>query len=68
MPGLVVGVAFIVFGVCLIADMSGVARRIHDFYASFMDPGRATPNTIRVVGVFVTLVGVGWVGTSLPLG
>ncbi|MEW2132268.1 hypothetical protein [Streptomyces sp. NPDC005435] len=68
MPGLVVGPVLLVFGVCLVGDFCGVARRIHAFYASFMNPGRATPNTIRLVGVFFTLVGAGWVGTSFPLG
>ncbi|MER8027994.1 hypothetical protein ABTZ78_03310 [Streptomyces bauhiniae] len=68
MASLIAGLAFMVFGVCLVADFSGVARRIYDFYASFMNPGRATPKTIRLVGVFITLVGVGWVGTSFPLG
>lgn len=61
MFSLTIGVALIALGVCLMVDVRGVAGRIYDFYASFMNPGNATRGTIRVVGVFMTLVGVVWV-------
>ncbi|MDX3093724.1 hypothetical protein PV417_03920 [Streptomyces sp. ME19-03-3] len=67
MPSLVVGLTLIAFGVCLVIDFAGVAGHIHNFYASFMNPGRATPNTIRLVGVFVILVEAGWVDI-VPVG
>ncbi|MEU6184102.1 hypothetical protein [Streptomyces coeruleorubidus] len=68
MFGLAVGTAMIVFGVLLIGDFGKAATRIYDFFASFMDPGRATAGTFRLVGVFAILVGAVWAVTSLPLG
>ena len=37
------------------------------FFASFMDPGRATAGTFRLVGVFAIPVGAMWIVASLPL-
>ncbi|GED85531.1 hypothetical protein ACWCRF_26520 [Streptomyces sp. NPDC002405] len=68
MFSLIIGIALIAFGVCLIADLGGIATRIHAFFTSFMNPGQATTGTIRLVGVFAALVGVVWVVTSFPLG
>ena len=54
-------------GVCLIGDFGRVAGRLHTFFADFMSPGRATAGTVRLVGMFAVLVGVGWGATSFPL-
>ncbi|MES5819773.1 hypothetical protein [Streptomyces sp. RG80] len=64
---LIFGVSLIGFGICLIADLGGVAHRIFDFYASFMNPGRATVNAFRLVGVFGVLVGSMWVAASFSV-
>lgn len=62
---LMFGISLIGFGICLIADVGSVAHRIFDFYASLMNPGRATAKAIRVVGIFGVLVGSIWVAASL---
>lgn len=64
---LVFGIALVGFGICLIGNVRGIASRIYDFYESFMNPGRATVNTLRLVGVFMTLVGIGWVAASFSV-
>ncbi|OKK04471.1 hypothetical protein AMK26_14060 [Streptomyces sp. CB03234] len=43
-----------------------VAAKSYNCYASFMDPRNATVTTIRLVDVFVTLLGMGWVSASFP--
>ncbi|MDX2528251.1 hypothetical protein [Streptomyces europaeiscabiei] len=68
MFSLIVGILLIVFGVCLIGDFGRIATRLYTFFADFMNPGRATAKTFRVVGVIAVLLGVGWVGTSFPVG
>lgn len=68
MFGLAVGIVITVFGVLLIVDFGKIATRIYDFFTSFMDPGRATAGTFRLVGVFAILVGAMWIVTSFPLG
>lgn len=64
---LIFGISLIGFGICLIADAGGVAHRMFDFYASFMNPGRATANTFRLVGIFGVLVGSIWVAASFSV-
>ncbi|WNI22715.1 hypothetical protein [Streptomyces sp. ITFR-16] len=68
MFSLIVGILLIIFGVSLIGDFGRIANRLYSFYADFMNTGRATARTFRLVGVFAVLVGVGWVATSFPLG
>lgn len=68
MFSLIVGILLIVFGVCLIGDFGRTATRLYAFFVNFMNPGRATAGTFRLVGVFAVLLGVGWVATSFPLG
>jgi len=67
MLSLAVGIALTIFGVLLIGDFGKIATRIYDFFASFMDPGRATAGTFRLVGVFAIPVGAMWIVASLPL-
>lgn len=64
---LIVGVLLIGFGACLIGNVGGIAHAIFDFYASFMDAGRAKPNTFRYVGIFGVLVGLLWVAASFSV-
>jgi hypothetical protein len=66
--GLIFGIILILFGVCLIADVGKVATRLYALFADFMDHGRATVGTFRLVAMFAILLGVGWVATSFPLG
>ncbi|WP_328687890.1 hypothetical protein OHA74_54235 [Streptomyces phaeochromogenes] len=68
MFGMIFGILLILFGVCLIGDFGRIATRLYTFFADFMNPGRATAGTFRIVGIFAVLVGSGWVATSLPLG
>ncbi|MFC8008190.1 hypothetical protein ACFUMJ_05230 [Streptomyces olivaceus] len=64
---LIVGLVLIGFGVCLIANVREIAYRIFDFYASFMNTGRATRETFRYVGIGGVLVGVIWVAASFSM-
>lgn len=64
---LIFGIILIGFGACLIGNVAGVAHRIFDFYASFMNTGRATPNTFRMVGFFGLLVGSIWIAASFSV-
>ncbi len=64
---LIVGMALIGFGVCLIGNVGGVAHRLFDFYASFMNTGRATPSIFRYVGIGGVLVGSLWVAASFSV-
>jgi hypothetical protein len=65
--GLIFGIILILFGLCLIADVGKVATGLFTFFDDFMDPGRATVGTFRLVGMFAVLLGAGWVATSFPL-
>ncbi|MEU0476903.1 hypothetical protein [Streptomyces olivaceus] len=64
---LLAGLVLIGFGVCLIANVREVAYRIFDFYASFMNTGRATREAFRYVGIGGVLVGVLWVAASFSM-
>ncbi|MEU3901977.1 hypothetical protein [Streptomyces sp. NPDC045251] len=64
---LMAGLVLIGFGVCLIVNVKKIAYRIFDFYASFMNTGRATRTTFRYVGVGGVLVGVIWVVASFSV-
>lgn len=68
MFNLTVGILLIILGACLIGDFGGITSRLYAFFADFMNPGRATAGTFRLVGLFGVLLGVGWVATSFPLG
>ncbi|KAF4408917.1 hypothetical protein [Streptomyces lycii] len=64
---LIGGIVLIGFGICLVGDVGGTATRIFDFFESFMNPGRATPTTLRIVGAFVLIVGAGWFAASFSV-
>ncbi|ULR52279.1 hypothetical protein [Streptomyces deccanensis] len=68
MFSLIIGILLIIFGVCLVGDFGRIATRLYTFFADFMNPGRATAGTFRLVGLFAILLGIGWVATSFPLG
>ncbi|MFE0865941.1 hypothetical protein [Streptomyces rochei] len=64
---LIAGLTLIGFGVSLIVNVREIAYRIFDFYAPFMNAGRATRETFRYVGIGGVLVGVLWVAASFSI-
>ncbi|WP_432044295.1 hypothetical protein [Streptomyces cadmiisoli] len=64
---LIVGMAPVGFGACLIGNVGGISHRIFDFYASFRNTGRATRLTFRYVGIGGVLVGFLWIAASFSV-
>lgn len=55
-----VGAAFLLFGVSLIGNFWNVAGRIFERVSDFVNDGFATVNTVRLIGIFVVIIGVAW--------
>lgn len=62
---LAVGLLIISFGVSIVGNFWKLADRMFERAASRVDPGIATPNTFRLVGIVVIFIGFAWVGTAL---
>ncbi|TWF92298.1 hypothetical protein FHX80_12618 [Streptomyces brevispora] len=60
-----VGVAFLLFGVSLLGNFWNVAGRIFERVSDFVNDGVATVNTFRMIGVFVVVIGIGWVAEGV---
>lgn len=65
MFGVVFGVLILSFGVSMVGNFGNLADRMFEMAAGRQDPGTATPNTIRFVGVIVIFIGIFWVATAI---
>lgn len=55
-----VGAAFLLFGVSLLGNFWNVAGRIFERVSDFVNDGVTTVNTVRLIGVFIVIIGVAW--------
>ncbi|MFJ8842309.1 hypothetical protein ACIRFF_05325 [Streptomyces cyaneofuscatus] len=65
MFGVVGGVLILSFGVSMVGNLGSLTDRMFERTASRVDPGMATPNTFRIVGVIVIFIGIFWVATGV---
>lgn len=60
-----VGASLLLFGVSLLGNFWNLAGGLLERVSDFMEPGPATVNTFRAIGVFVVLIGMIWVASGL---
>lgn len=60
-----VGASLLLFGVSLLGNFWNLAGGLFERVSDFMEPGPATVNTCRAIGVFVVLIGMIWVASGL---
>lgn len=60
-----VGALTLFFGVSLLGNFWNLAGGLFERVSDLVDPGAATMNTFRAIGVFAVLVGTIWVAAGL---